>query len=192
MYNQYCANQESCIRTLEQLEENNKAFAILQKTLALGEIAVNTGVALAQGIKQAQSVPFPANIAAIATMVATILANIATAIKTVNSAKFAEGGLIEGAGTGTSDSIVARVSNGESIMTANATGMFAPLLSSLNQLGGGVPIVAQPNPQQQLGEEYLAAAVARGMEMAPRPVVSVEEINSVGRRVEVIENIASV
>ena len=175
-----------------ELGEKNKAFAVLQKTLALGEIAVNTGVALAQGIKQAQSVPFPANIAAIATTVATILANIATAIKTVNSAKFAEGGLIEGAGTGTSDSIVARVSNGESIMTANATGMFAPLLSSLNQLGGGVPIVAQPNPQQQLGEEYLAAAVARGMEMAPRPVVSVEEINSVGRRVEVIENIASV
>lgn len=175
-----------------ELGEKNKAFAILQKTLALGEIAVNTGVALAQGIKQAQSVPFPANIAAIATTVATILANIATAIKTVNSAKFAEGGLIEGAGTGTSDSIVARVSNGESIMTANSTAMFAPLLSSLNQLGGGVPIVAQPNPQQQMGEEYLAAAVARGMEMAPRPVVSVEEINSVGRRVEVIENIASV
>lgn len=175
-----------------ELGESNKAFAKLSKVLALGEIAVNTGVALAAGIKQAQSVPFPANIAAVATTVATILANIATAIKTVNSAKFAEGGLVTGAGTGTSDSITARVSNGESIMTANSTAMFAPLLSSLNQLGGGVPIVPQASPSQQIGEEFLAAAVARGMEMAPRPVVSVEEINSVGRRVEVIENIASV
>lgn len=175
-----------------ELGESNKAFAKLSKVLALGEIAVNTGVALAAGIKQAQSVPFPANIAAVATTVATILGNIATAIKTVNSAKFAEGGLITGAGTGTSDSITARVSNGESVMTANSTAMFAPLLSSLNQLGGGVPIVPQASPQQQMGEEFLAAAVARGMEYAPRPVVSVEEIKRVSDRVEVIENISQV
>lgn len=175
-----------------ELGESNKAFAKLSKVLALGEIAVNTGVALAAGIKQAQSVPFPANIAAVATTVATILANIATAIKTVNSAKFAEGGLVTGAGTGTSDSITARVSNGESIMTANSTAMFAPLLSSLNQLGGGVPIVPQASPSQQIGEEFLAAAVARGMEYAPRPVVSVEEIHRVSDRVEVIENISQV
>lgn len=175
-----------------ELGESNRAFAKLSKVLALGEIAVNTGVALAAGIKQAQSVPFPANIAAVATTVATILANIATAIKTVNSAKFAEGGLVTGAGTGTSDSITARVSNGESIMTANSTAMFAPLLSSLNQLGGGVPIVPQASPSQQIGEEFLAAAVARGMEYAPRPVVSVEEIHRVSDRVEVIENISQV
>lgn len=175
-----------------ELGESNKAFAKLSKVLALGEIAVNTGVALAAGIKQAQSVPFPANIAAVATTVATILANIATAIKTVNSAKFAEGGLVVGEGTGTSDSITARVSNGESVITAKSTAMFAPLLSSLNQLGGGVPIVPQASPSQQIGEEFLAAAVVRGMEYAPRPVVSVEEIHRVSDRVEVIENISQV
>ena len=69
----------------EALGENNKAFAILSKTLALAEIAINTGKALAAGIAQAQSVPFPANIAAIATTVGTILSNIATAINTVKS-----------------------------------------------------------------------------------------------------------
>lgn len=65
----------------ETLGENNKTFAILSKTLALAEIAINTGKALAAGIAQAQSVPFPANLAAIATTVATILSNIATATK---------------------------------------------------------------------------------------------------------------
>lgn len=75
----------------ETLGESNKAFAVLSKTLALGEIAINTGKALAAGIAQAQSVPFPANLAAIATTVATILSNIATATKTVKSAKFAKG-----------------------------------------------------------------------------------------------------
>ena len=92
----------------ETLGENNKTFAILSKTLALAEIAINTGKALAAGIAQAQSVPFPANLAAIATTVATILSNIAVATKTVKSAKFATGGLVTGPGTGTSDSIPAQ------------------------------------------------------------------------------------
>lgn len=94
----------------ETLGENNKTFAILSKTLALAEIAINTGKALAAGIAQAQSVPFPANLAAIATTVATILSNIAVATKTVKSAKFATGGLVTGPGTGTSDSIPAQLS----------------------------------------------------------------------------------
>ncbi len=51
---------------------------------------------------------------------------------------FATGGYVSGAGTGTSDSISARLSNGESVNTAKATSMFAPLLSYLNSLGGGV------------------------------------------------------
>lgn len=175
----------------DAFSEDSKTLAKVAKVLALGEIAVNTGVALAQGIKQAQSVPYPANIAAIATTVGTILANIATAIKTVKSAKFATGGLVQGAGTGTSDSIEARLSNGESVMTERATSMFSPILSAFNQLGGGVPIVAQ-SPQQQIGEDMLAAAVAKGVMAMPSPVVSVEEINNVGRRVQVIENLATI
>ena len=68
--------------------------------------------------------------------------------------------------------------------------MFAPILSALNQLGGGAPIIVQ-SPQQQIGEDFLAAAVAKGMAIAPRPIVSVEEINDVGRRVDVIENLGT-
>ena len=175
----------------ETLGENNKTFAILSKTLALAEIAINTGKALAAGIAQAQSVPFPANLAAIATTVATILSNIAVATKTVKSAKFATGGLVTGPGTGTSDSIPAQLSNGESVMTARATSMFAPLLSSFNQMGGGVPINVTQTSSQALGEDMLARAVAKGVQ-SMRPVVSVEEITSVSNRVKVLENIGNV
>lgn len=175
----------------ETLGENNKTFAILSKTLALAEIAINTGKALAAGIAQAQSVPFPANLAAIATTVATILSNIATATKTVKSAKFATGGLVTGPGTGTSDSIPAQLSNGESVMTARATSMFAPLLSSFNQMGGGVPINVTQTSSQALGEDMLARAVAKGVQ-SMRPVVSVEEITSVSNRVKVLENLGNV
>ena len=177
-------------QVFEAMGESNEDFARLSKVLALAEIAINTGKAIAAGVAQAQSVPFPGNIAAIATTVATIMANIATAISTVKSAKFARGGLIFGPGTGTSDSITAQVSNGESVMTANATAMFSPLLSAINQLGGGVPIVHHGGASSQMGEDMLAAAIAKGYALAPAPVVSVREISDVSNRVQVIEDMA--
>ena len=176
---------------MEAFGEKNKTLTALSKVLALAQIAIASGVAIAEGVKQAQSVPFPKNIAAIATTVATILANITSAIKTVKGAKMATGGVVRGQGTGTSDQVPIQASNGESVMTAAATSMFSPALSALNQLGGGVPIVVQSTAQQQ-GEEFLAAAVAKGMRLAPRPVVTVEEINRVQERVDVIERIGGI
>lgn len=104
---------------------------------------------------------------------------------------FSTGGYVQGSGTGTSDSIPARLSNGESVMTAKATSMFSPILSAFNQLGGGVPIVVN-NGGSNIGMDMLAAAVARGYQMAPQPVVSVEEINRTQRRVQTIENIGRI
>lgn len=104
---------------------------------------------------------------------------------------FSNGGYVQGSGTGTSDSIPARLSNGESVMTAKATSMFSPILSAFNQLGGGVPIVVN-NGSSNIGMDMLAAAVARGYQMAPQPVVSVEEINRTQRRVQTIENIGRI
>lgn len=104
---------------------------------------------------------------------------------------FSTGGYVQGSGTGTSDSVPARLSNGESVMTAKATSMFSPILSAFNQLGGGVPIVVN-NGGSNIGMDMLAAAVARGYQMAPQPVVSVEEINRTQRRVQTIENIGRI
>ena len=176
-----------------EMSEHNKTLAKAAQVLALGEIAIHTGVAIAAGIREAQLAgPFPANLAAIATTVAKIMAGITSAIKTVKSAKFASGGLVTGSGSETSDSIPARLSNGESVMTASATRMFAPALSAFNQIGGGVPIMSSAGGGAQMGEEYLARAVARGFAMAPRPVVSVKEINNTSERVETIERIGTI
>lgn len=182
--------QEAVAKGIEAMEELGGDFAKVAKVLALAQIAIDTGKALAAGIAQAQSVPFPANIAAVATTVATILANIAAAKKAVQSAKFATGGLVTGAGTGTSDSIPARLSNGESVMTARATQMFSPILSTFNQMGGGVAIPSQQG--SGLGVAMLAEAVAMGVQSMPTPVVSVEEINTVGRRVAVLESLGEI
>jgi hypothetical protein len=47
------------------------------------------------------------------------------------------GSLVKGPGSGTSDSINARISNGEAIINARSTSMFGGLLSKINELGGG-------------------------------------------------------
>lgn len=171
--------------------EHSRELAMASKVLALAEIAINTGKAIAAGVAQAQSVPFPGNIAAIATTIATVLSNITTAVNTVKSAKFADGGYVTGPGTSKSDSIPAMLSNGESVMTAAATSMFSPLLSAFNQIGGGIPINVTASSNQALGEDMLAKAVAKGMMMAPPPVLSVEEFTSVANRVKYIENLGS-
>lgn len=161
------------------------------KVLALAEIAFKTGVAIAEGVSSAMAVPFPANLAAIVTTIATVVSNMASAISTVKSAKFAEGGLVTGEGTGTSDSIPAMLSNGESVMTARTTAMFAPVLSAFNQMGGGVPI-SLAYGGTSMGEEMLARAFARGASSLPNPVVDVQEISRVSNRVHILENIANV
>ena len=50
---------------------------------------------------------------------------------------YANGGHVKGAGTGTSDSIMARLSNGEFVINAKATKTWLPLLEQIN--GGILP-----------------------------------------------------
>lgn len=61
---------------------------------------------------------------------------LANVIK-VSGVKLAAGGMVSGPGTGTSDSIAAQLSNGESVINAKSTSMYAPLLSAINVAGGG-------------------------------------------------------
>jgi hypothetical protein len=73
---------------------------------------------------------------------------------------YADGGIVRGPGTSKSDSIPARLSNGEAVLTSGAVTMFAPLLSMMNQMGGGTsfsnmnvvrpdnPILSNPAQEQ--------------------------------------------
>lgn len=172
--------------------EQSKEAAVLQKTLALGEIMIAQAVAIANAVKAGSNAVSPWQmIAQIATSIVAVTTAMAQAFASLDSARFATGGYIRGAGTGTSDSIPVRVSNGESIMNANTTAMFGGLLSSLNQLGGGVPIQVQQTATSVRGEDMLARAVARGVAMLPAPVVSVEDINRGQRQVKVMNDRAT-
>lgn len=175
----------------ESLAEDSEAFAEFSKAMALFQIGIDTATALTKGIAAAQAAgPFPANLIAIATTTSTILANIAKAKKYLTSSKqpsYATGGLVSGSGSGTSDSISARLSNGESVLTARATSMFSPILSAFNQIGGGVPIATQDVSNQVMGEEMLSRSFAKAVQSMPNPVVSVQEIDNVNNRIKILE-----
>lgn len=173
---------------LNTLGESNEAFAKFSKVITLAQIAIDTGKALSAGIASASTMPFPANIAAIATTTGTILANIATAISTVKSAKFAQGGKVNGPGTGTSDSIPAMLSNGEFVMTAAATRMFEPLLMTMNNIGKGVPMQVL-NSYQSINTAEMLTDSFESAAREIKPIVSVVEITEAQDRVEMIQNL---
>lgn len=64
----------------------SKEAVVLQKTLAIAQIAIDTAKAITGAIAQAQSVPYPGNLVAIATGVAAVVAGIASAVSTLNTA----------------------------------------------------------------------------------------------------------
>jgi hypothetical protein len=107
----------------------------------------------------AAAVPIATNITSSLVAVANILNQKNKAIAEIDNAgsgdgggggkatpsKFATGGLVSGLGTSTSDSIMANLSNGESVINAKSTAMFGNLLSNINQAGGGVGFGTQNN-----------------------------------------------
>lgn len=97
----------------------SKAFAIAQASIMLW-----------QNVSKAMSVGFPMNIPFIAAAIAqgtTILSSLSS----VAATGFATGGYITGSGTGTSDSIPARLSAGEYVMPAQQTRQYRNELAAM-------------------------------------------------------------
>lgn len=179
---------ESIISLMDAIGESDKNFAKLSKIITLFKITVDTGKAISAGVANAMELPYPANLAAVATTVATVLANIATAVSTVKSANFAEGGKVIGPGTGTSDSIPANLSNGEFVMTAKATKIFEPLLNVMNSIGAGVPVYTNRVHERVEDAETMTDSFAEAAREI-KPIVSVVEITEAQDRVKMIENL---
>ena len=104
--------------------------------------------------------------------------------------KFRDGGLVRGAGTGTSDSIFAKISNGESVINANSTKMFAPLLSQINVAGGGKAFasggIATNGSISKIKNNFdITQALTNAVKTLPTPVVSVVDIQKVSDKVQV-------
>lgn len=180
---------QGLIALTETAKEEDKGAAQLAKILALAQIAISTGEAIAK-MTSRESGKGVVGIATAAAGIGTILANMAQAISIVKSANFAKGAVnIGGAGTETSDSIPAHISRGESVINAKATKMFEPILIAMNDIGNGVALPRNNYVQtQQTADitEAFTTAVAN-----VRPVVDVREITRTQNRVETLQNLDS-
>jgi hypothetical protein len=159
---------------LQEIAGKSKAVAIggvvIEKAASIAGIISSTQKANAGFLASPASVatlgaaavgPVTANNISAGIGIASIIVQAAKSISEINAAKategggteagkpapskFATGGLVTGMGTSTSDSIMARLSNGESVINAKSTAMFGNLLSNINQAGGGVAFGNQNN-----------------------------------------------
>lgn len=118
----------------------------------------------------AAAAPIATNLASSAIAIAKIISEKNKAIAEIDNtstdaggdaakptSKFATGGLVTGIGTSTSDSIIANLSNGESVINAKSTAMFGNLLSSINEAGGGVSF-ANKNQTNPIFKTYVVAS----------------------------------
>jgi len=110
--------------------------SVAGKGAAVAQATINTYQAATNALAMTPAPPpFPMIAAGVA--VAAGLANVNKILNTSTDVQFATGGVVGGGGTGTSDSVRARLSRGESVVNARSTRMFKPLLSAINEAGGG-------------------------------------------------------
>lgn len=88
--------------------------------------------------------------------------------------KFALGGIVVGPGTGTSDSIPAMLSAGESVINARSTEMFGGILSTINQTGGGTSI--PNNGSSPIIKTYVVASEMSSQQEADKRINDIAQI----------------
>lgn len=113
----------------------NAAAQIIPQVMKI--IAAKQAEAMAGGTASAAALPFPANVAAIASIIATVLSTFNTIFSAVGA--YASGGIIQGASTH-GDQLFARVNAGEMILNGSQQARLFDILdgASNNNSGGQV------------------------------------------------------
>ena len=196
-YNQLGQSIGAVATAMGEETDAGKALMVVSKALILTsqiqtfvrqiQALTTLGAAEAEAVLKGSSLPFPGNLFAIATTIATfatIIASVKGLIGTgkssadsskteaptiQNTAGYGDGGMINGplhAGGG----VMINAEGGEAVMTRGAVTMFGPLLSQLNQMGGGT--------------SFTKGATAQAGYDAPQPLVNETQII----RTYVVEN----
>ena len=165
----------------EKAQKASKAFALAGILASQAQSIAEGALAISSGIASAQSVPFPANIAAIATTVATITGLIVSTASSFMQAKqllagtdagaFEQGGIVGGTSY-TGDKLTARVNSKEMILTQSQQARLFDIANTPAAIGG-------------IDYEALAAAMAA----QPAPVMDYTEFRQFGQKVSTYKEI---
>lgn len=188
------------------MAEDDAEMQKYANALSYINIMVNMAEGISGAIAQANSVPFPANIAAMATGVAAVVTGIAEAIaiykqnnKVQSPPRFAEGGLVgDHTTTRTDDSVNAKLSVGEYVIRSKAVkALGVPFLDTLNggsgdrtnhfASGGVVPSLnALQSIESQTNLKDMLVDAVKEVNIS----VGVDEITKMQHRVQVKETTA--
>lgn len=186
------ANEKRIQAEKDKIERIQKQQKEREKALAITQAVINTALAVTNALTVA---PFPLGLGL------AILAGVTGAVEiaTISSAKYEKGGVLEGnshsqggiKGTGRFNNV--EVEGGEFIVNKKSTQQYLPLLHEINGNrvkmnnnkfadGGVLPDMDTINSIQQTSNEAIAKQSDTPM------YVSVTEINTVQKKVAVIEN----
>lgn len=188
------------------LAKNDEKYLKYANAISYAKIMVDMARGIASAVAEGMKMGWPAAAVMIPAGIATVVGGIASALSVFNQNKnagsaprFSRGGLVTGEGTSTSDSIDAKLSNGEFVVNAKSTRDHIAELVAINggwgntggklprfASGGYVDIASRENAQENAQNAIIADAI-RNM---PAPVVSVKEITNTQRKIQVKENIS--
>lgn len=186
------ANQQivnSAVSVFGSLSQLAEEGSDAQRALALVGIGIDTASALVSGIASSQDIPYPGNLAAMATTIATVLANIASAQQYIEG--FADGGYT---GHGGKYEPAGIVHKGEYVVpqSVNYSVAAQPHIRALDQMrtrgyadGGLVTNTAVADTNQ-------AVIFANALKSLPPSEVSVVEITTKQKRITVKEQISRI
>ena len=183
-------------KLLAQYGEENKAAAAASKAFALMQVALTSGLTIADGAKaisagiaSAAATPFPANIPAMISVVAQIGAIVGTVASTISQAKqiigsadagkFADGGFVGGTSY-EGDKLTAHVNSGELILNREQQGQ---LLFNMANANAAVA---------QIDYERMQAAFEAALQAMPAPVLVYREFENFQEKVWINRKISHV
>jgi hypothetical protein len=149
---------------IDELDLKEEESAKAQKVLAVAQVAIQSGIAIATAVAECQKLGFPAAIPAVIVATATIAANIASAVSTIKGAKFANGGIVGGSSYA-GDNVPIQVNSGEMVLNRNQQkNLFE--IANTGQVSTGIDY------------DLLAMKISQAVQQIPAPVLVYEEFTN--------------
>lgn len=170
----------------EEAKTSKEAFE-KRKKLQIATAVMSAASGLVQILTQPSTIPSPGDWIVKGVNAAALAIATATNIKKIKQTQFegsgegagtgvvamrAQGGIVTGPGTSTSDSIPAMISNGEYVVNARATSAFLPMLNAINDYGRRPRFAMGGLVQTQSPQTIFTDGITRALEenMMTRPM----------------------
>jgi len=177
------------------------------KAAAIAQSTMNTWQGVTEVWRAKTVLPEPFGTIAKVASTATVLASGLSAVNEIRdtSTTFSKGDILKGKSHARggipfslNNELGFEAEGGEALINKRSTELFKPLLSSINEAGGGKKFASgdivgssATISSKLIDYDLLAIKLSQANESLPNPVVSVEEFNTVNDNVNYVENLAS-